>query len=143
MNFYNECCLPIRHNNCYNSRNNKFSSSLHNKNYFNKTNSNNNNINKVNNQIDDIQISQIKKEFDILKNLHNLRNFKTMLLGNNESDNRNIPFDDILNLVTNYYSSVKEINFQECTFNEFTNLLSDFSNTIFENYYLNQTSLKK
>ena len=94
-------------------------------------------------QIDDIQISQIKKEFDILKNLHNLRNFKTMLLGNNESDNRNIPFDDILNLVTNYYSSVKEINFQECTFNEFTNLLSGFSNTIFENYYLNKTSLKK
>ena len=94
-------------------------------------------------KINNIAISEIKTEFDILKNLHNLRDFKTMLLGDNQSDNREIAFDNILNLVNNYNSSVKEINFQECTLKQFTNLLTDFSYKIFEKDYLNKTALKK
>jgi len=94
-------------------------------------------------EINNIEISKIKNEFDFLKNLHNLRNFKTMLLGNNQSEIRDIDFDDILNLVVNYNSSVKEFNFQEYSLIQFTNLLSDFLYKIFENYYLNKTSLKK
>ena len=93
-------------------------------------------------EVSNVKLLEIKKEFNCLKNLHNLRTFKTMLLGNDNGEGRNVDFNDILNVTDNYFSYVKEIDFSKYGSKEINSLLCEFSLKVFDSFSLNKTSLK-
>ena len=93
-------------------------------------------------EVSNVKLLEIKKEFNCLKNLHNLRTFKTMLLGNDKGEGRNVDFNDILNVTDNYFSYVKEIDFSKCGSKEINSLLCEFSLKVFDSFFFNKTLLK-